>query len=118
MYHNLIITTTEGETNLYKTTTTGYLENNYLSYHTDSDTIKINLHTFKFTKENIETILKITQDKCSLTLKELNQTLDIPLEFINFEFVDNKYITISYKLISMDLPLKINIEIGSVNNEI
>lgn len=118
MYYNLTINTKEGETNLLGKNTTGYLEDNFLTYHTDNDTIKINLNTFSFTKENLETILKLTEEKCTLTLKELNQTIDIPLEFINFEFTNNKYIIICYKLISMDLPLKIYIEIGSVNYEI
>lgn len=94
------------------------LEENFLSYNTDNDNIRINLENFSFTKENVESILKITSDKCILTLKDLKQSLDIPLDYVNYTNDNNKNIAIEYKLISQELPLKIVLTIGSVINEI
>lgn len=94
------------------------LEDNFLSYNTDNDNIRINLNKFSFVKENIESILKITKEKCTLTLKKENLSLDIPLDYINYTFENNKNIIIEYKLVSQDFPLKIILEIGDENNEI
>lgn len=93
-------------------------EEEFLSYNTDSDNIRINLKAFSFTKENVESILKITKDRCTLFIKELNKSLDIPIDYINYTNENNKNIIIEYKLISQDFPLKIILEIGSVINEI
>lgn len=118
MNRNIYISTYEENTLLFKEQTTCLLEDDFLTYNTDNDNIKINLKDFSFTKENVESILKITKDKCILTLKEVNQSLKIPLDFINYINDNNKNIIIEYKLISQDFPLKIIIEIGSVINEI
>ncbi len=117
MNRNIYISTYEENTLLFKEQTTCLLEDNFLSYNTDNDNIRINLESFSFTKENNESILKITKDKCTLTLKELRDSLEIPLDYINYNFEDNN-IEISYKLISQEKPLTIKIEIGSENNEI
>lgn len=118
MNRNIYISTYEGNTLLFKSQTTCLLEDDFLTYNTDNDNIKINLKDFSFTKENVESILKITKDKCTLIVKELKQSLDIPIDYINYTYENNKNITIEYKLISQDFPLKIILEIGSVINEI
>lgn len=117
MYRNLTIKTYEDNTLLYREHTIGLIEDNILTYNTDNDNIRINLKEFSFRKENLETILKLTQEKCTLTLKEMRQNLDIPISYINYQN-ENNNIEIIYQLISQDNPLKIIIEIGSENNEI
>ncbi len=117
MNRNLIISTYEEETLLFKEHTTGLFEDNYLTYSTDNDTIRINLSHFSFTKENIETILKITSSDCTLILKELKKSLNITLEYLDYKY-DNNHITIEYKLESQEKSQKIEIEIGEINNEI
>lgn len=111
MNYNIIIQTYEDSTLLWNTTTTGYLNDDILTYNTDNELVKINLKSFTFTKENAESILKITKDKCSLTIKELKNSLDIPLDYLNFNYT-NPTITFEYKLISQEKPLKIHITIG------
>lgn len=118
MNHNITISTYEENNLLFKENTTCLLEDDYLTYHTDNDTIKINLEKFKFIKENNDTILKINENICTLTLKELNNSLDIPLEHINYKNEDNKHIEIEYKLTSQEKNLKIIIEIGEIRNDI
>lgn len=118
MNRNIYISTYEGNTLLFKIQTTCLFEEEFLTYHTDNDNIKVNLKNFSFTKENVESILKITSDKCILTLKDLKQSLDIPLDYVNYTNDNNKNIAIEYKLISQELPLKIVLTIGSVINEI
>lgn len=112
------IKTYENHVLLYSSNTFCLLDGCFLSYNTDTDNIRINLENFSFTKENNDSILKITKEKCLLTLKDLNQTLEIPLDYINYTYANNKNITIEYKLISQDFPLKIIIEIGDEKNEI
>lgn len=116
MNRNIKISTYENNTLLFIQNTTGNFEDNYLEFNTDNDNIHIDLKNFSFTKENVETILKITKTNCTLTLKELNQDLEIPLEYIYYNYNDD--ITIEYKLISQENPLKMIIEIGSEYNEI
>lgn len=118
MNRNINIKIYENNILLNAVDTNCLLEENFLSYNTDNDNIRINLENFSFTKENVESILKITKDRCTLTVKELKKSLDIPIDYINYNIENNKNITIEYKLISQDYPLKIIIEIGSVINEI
>ena len=117
MNYNISINTYENNTLLFKNTTSALLEDNFITYNTDNDTIKINLNTFSFTKENNETILKLTKNKCYLHLKNLKQTLEIPLNYLNFSYNNNE-IMIEYKLISQENSLKIIINIGSEINEL
>ncbi len=117
MKRNLIINTYQNEALLFKEQTTGYIEDNILEYHTDSEKIRINLSMYSFIRENEESILKIIKDKCELRLKSLNQSLDIPMEYCDFK-VDDIRIVLEYKLESQELPLKIIIEIGDEINEI
>jgi len=116
MNRNITVSTYENNTLLFKSHTTCIYEDDYIEFNTDNDNIRINLKTFNFTKENVESILKITKDKCLLTLKELKQSLEIPLEYLNYE--NDKEIIIEYKLISQENPLKIILEIGDEQNEL
>lgn len=118
MNRNINIKIYENNILLSAVDTNCLLEDNFLSYNTDSDNIRINLTNFSFTKENVESILKITKEKCILTLKEIKQSLEIPIEYINYTFENNKNIIIEYKLISQDFPLKMILEIGAEINEI
>lgn len=111
MEYNIYINSYEENTLLFKETTIGLLEDNFLTYNTDNDTIRINLNNFSFIKENVESILKITLQKCTLTLKEINQSLEIPIDYINYLNNNNK-ILLEYKLASQEKPIKIKIEIG------
>lgn len=117
MNYNITISTYEEDNLLFKENTTCLLEDDYLTYHTDNDTVRINLEKFKFIKENNDTILKITKNNCTLTLKELNNSLEIPLEYINFTHNDN-HIEIIYKLVSQEQKLKIVIDIGEIKDDI
>lgn len=117
MKYNIQISTYEGNILLFIENTICILEDNYLSYNTDNDSIKINLNNFKFIRENLETILTLTKEKCILFLKELNNSVEIPLNYLEFNNESNK-IYIEYKLESQESPLKINIEIGEKINEI
>ncbi len=112
MNKNIIISTYENDKLLFKNTTTALLEDNFLTYHTDNDTILINLETFSFTKSNNDTIFKLTNTNCTLKLLELNKTFDIPLKYLNFVHNINGII-IEYFLESQEYPLKIEIIIGS-----
>ena len=117
MKRNLSINTYQDDILLFNTPTIGIIDDELLYYHTDTDAIKINLEKGSFTKENNDTILKITKDKCTLTLKSLNNTYDIDLEYYNFEYND-QVIVFTYKLISQENILKIVINIGSVIDEL
>jgi len=118
MNRNLNVKTYEENTLLSATDTMCLLEDGFLSYNTDNDNIRINLENFIFTKENVESILKITKERCTLTLKEIKQSLDIPLDYLNYTNANNKNITIEYKLVSQERLLKIILNVGSVINEI
>lgn len=111
------ISTYEGDNLILKNTTSALLEDNILIFHTDNDTIKINLKPFSFTKENNESILKISQNKCYLYLKDLNNTLELPLEELNY-LIQDDLITITYKLASTANNIKIEITLGSEINEL
>lgn len=114
----LNIKTYESDTLLFNENRVGYFEDKILSYATDTDNVRINLEKFSFIKENNETILKLSEDACFLTLKEVNDSLEIPLDYINYNFDNNKNVSIEYKLLSQDKPLKILIEIGDEDNGI
>ena len=118
MNHNINIKVYENNILLSAVNTKCLLEDDFLSYNTDNDNIRINLKDFCFTKENVESILKITKDACTLNINELKQKLDIPLDYINYNIENNKNINIEYKLISQDFPLRIILEIGDEINEI
>lgn len=118
MNRNIYISTYEDDTLLFKETTKGRLEEDDLEFNTDNDKILINLNRFSFTKENVESILKLSKEKCTLTLKEIKQSLDIPIDYIYFKSDNNKNIEIKYKLISQEKPLKMIIEIGDEYDEI
>ncbi len=111
MYYNITLNTYENNNLLSGLTTTGKYEDNILTFHTDNDFLKINTKNFKFTKENNESIFILTTDSASLTLKELNNTLTIPLDYINYNYCNNN-IELTYKLISQEEPLTLNITIG------
>lgn len=111
------ISTYEGDNLILKNTTSALLEDNILIFHTDNDTIKINLKPFSFTKENNESILKISQNKCYLYLKDLNNTLELPLEELNY-LIQDDLIAITYKLASNANNIKIEITLGSEINEL
>ena len=118
MKYNIKVLTYELEELLFQTNNEALLENNILTFNTDTDTIKINLEDFHFLKENYESVLKITPTTCTLTLKELNKSLNIPLDYINYNYDHNKNINIEYKLISQEKPLKILITIGDEIHEL
>lgn len=118
MKRNITINTYENQNLLFKEQTSCELEDDNLIYNSDNDRIKINLHNFSLTKENDETIFKLTLNKCTLYLKELNKFLDIPITHISYENSDNTNITIVYQLESQESPFKIEITIGEIINEI
>lgn len=107
----------ENNTLLSANTTNGLLEDNFLSFHTDNDNIRINMNACSFTKENNESLLNITKDRCTLTVKELKKDLELKIEFVEMSYKDN-IIEINYQLESQEYPLKITIEIGESDNEI
>lgn len=113
----IYISTYEGNTLLFKSTTVCLLEDDFLSYNTDNENIRINLKDFTLTKENSESKLRLTKEKCTLTLKENHTSFDIPITYINYKNENNK-IEIEYQLISQEYPLKLMIEIGEENNEV
>ncbi len=117
MNRNIYIKTYEEDNLLFSLETIGNFEDNILSYATDNDTIKINLDKFSFTKTNLDSILKITPDNCTLTIKSLKQSLDIPLKALDYQIQEDN-IYLKYQLISQELPLKIFITIGSEINEL
>lgn len=118
MDYEASITTYQENTLLFNESTICHIEDNVLEYSTDADTIRINLDKFKFIKENLESILKISENKCTLKLKELNKVFEIPIDFVNYEWNENKKFILEYKLESQEKPLKIVIEIEETENEI
>ena len=117
MKRNLNINTYQDNVLLFNIPTVGLIDDEFLYYNTDTDAIKINFEKGSFTKENNDTILKITKDNCTLTLKSLNKTYDIDLEYYDFKYIDDN-ITFTYKLVSQENILKIVINIGSVIDEL
>lgn len=118
MKRNLTINTYQNNIKLYQENVVGTLEDGILTYSTDNDNIKINLNSFSFKKENAETILKITQDKCILRLKDLGQEMVLPHLYVNYMICYDKELQLEYKLISQEDPIKIVVEIGDFNDEI
>ncbi len=117
MNKNITVSTYENNLLLFKNTTTALLEDNFLTYHTDNDTINFNLNIFSFTKDNNEATLKLTKNNCYLKLKETNQVINIPIDYLDFSY-NNKEIILEYKLASQEHNIKIVIEIGSEINEL
>ena len=116
MYYVLNIETYEENTLIYKETKKGLIEDDILSYTTDIDNIKIYLKNFKLIKESTETIFILTNNLCTLKLKELNNIVEIPIDYIKYNYNKNKYINIEYRLISQEKPLKIYIEMSEEND--
>lgn len=118
MNKSIIIKTYEENNLLFSENTTCTLDDGYLTYSTDNDFIKINLNNFSFTKENNESILKITKNECTLKVKGLKDYLTIPIDYINFEFDNNKNVILEYKLASQEKMFKILITIGDEKNDL
>lgn len=118
MDYEASITTYEENTLLFNERTICHIEDDVLEYSNDVDTIKIHLDKFKFIKENFESILKISENKCTLKLKELQKEFDIPINYIEYNWENYKRFTLKYKLESQEKPLKLIIEIEEIKNEI
>lgn len=112
MNYNLTVSTYEQDTLLFTEQTICTIENNILTYSNDTDMLTINLNKFNLIRKNSESTLKITDNLCTLKINELNKTIEIPLDYLNYNFEHNKNITIIYKLASQDVPLKIILQIG------
>ena len=117
MKHNISVNTYQDNNLLFNIPTVGLIDDNILIYYTDTDLIRINLETGSFTKENNDTILKINKDTCLLTLKSLNKSYDVIVNYYDFIY-DNNSLTLTYKLETQENILKIIINIGSVINEL
>ena len=118
MNRNIKVETYLNNVLLFKNSTNCILEDNILKYNTDNDHIKINLNNFNFIKDNVESTMKLNKVRCTLFIKEFKKAMEIPIEYINYDYQNNKYIMIEYKLVSNEFPIKIIIEIGDINNEI
>ena len=101
----------EADILLSEHTTRALFEDNFLTFHTDNDTITINLEKETLTKTNNESIFKINTENCTLTLLELNKTFN--LKILTFNFNLNPDLEIIYQLESQEKPFKILIKIGS-----
>jgi len=115
MNKDLYISTYQGNTLLIKENLLGEFNNNILKYSNENDEFIIDLQKNEFIKENLESILRINKRRCELTLKELNKSMEIPLKKYDFQAFDNKIIII-YELESQEEELKIEINIGEINN--
>lgn len=113
MNKELYISTYQGDTLLIKENLLGELTNNILKYSNENDVFLIDLQNNEFTKENLESVLKINNRRCELTLKELNKSMEIPLKKFDFQVLDNN-IAIIYELESQEEELKIEISIGEL----
>ena len=114
MSKELLMSTYERDTLLYKETLLGILKNNYLSYADEQNTFLIDLKSQNFRKENLESILEITSQKALITLKEINKTFELNLKKYIFQIKNNKII-IEYLLESNENPIKIEIEMSDIN---
>ena len=114
MNKELIINTYEEDTLLFKENLLGRLENNILKYENDTDSFLINLNESILEKENIDSILKITQEKATILLKEIEKKFDIELKKQVFLKNENKII-IEYLLESQEKPIKIEIEMSDID---
>ena len=117
MKHNISVNTYQDNNLLFNLPTVGLIDEDILTYYTDTEAIKINLQTGSFTKENNDTLLKITKDLCYLNIKALNKSYDINIKYYDFMYKNN-CVTLSYKLETQEEILKIIINIGSVINEL
>ena len=114
MNKDLTINTYEDNILLFKENLIGKFENNILKYENETDSFMIDLNKCLFTKENLESILKITKDNAYITLKEIEHTFEIILNkhiFLN----ENNKIIIEYLLESQEKPIKIEIEMSDIN---
>ncbi len=116
MNYNLTVNTYEENNLLFTELTICTIEDDILTYSNDTDTITINLSKFKFTRKNSESTLKLTNNFCTLSINELNKTLNIPIDYINYNYDHNKNITLEYKLASQEKSLKIILQIGDEIN--
>ena len=114
MTKELIINTYLEDTLLFKENLLGNLENNILKYENESDSFLIDINKKRFSKENLESILEITESNSFITLKEIDKTFEIDLKKCNFLKVKDK-IVIEYLLESQEKPIKIEIEMSDSN---
>ncbi len=114
MNKELIISTYEEDTLLFKENLLGRLENNILKYENDTDSFLINLNESTMQKENLDSILKITPNQATLSLKEIEKSFEIELK--KQIFLKNKNrIIIEYLLESQEKPIKIEIEMSDID---
>ena len=85
-----------------------------LKYENESDSFLIDINKKRFSKENLESILEITESNSFITLKEIDKTFEIDLKKCNFLKVKDK-IVIEYLLESQEKPIKIEIEMSDSN---
>lgn len=117
MKKELLISIYEENLLLSKETLLGILNNHTLIYTNKTDSFLIDLHNYTFSKENLESILKIQKEKATLTLKELNKTFEIILHKFIIKNNNNK-ISIEYFLESQEKPLRIEIEMSDSMHKI
>lgn len=72
-------------------------KNNIYSYKYDNNKITFNISEQYFIRETSEYILKLSNNKYSLNLKEINKDFEIELKDYSFNFNDNT-LKIAYKL--------------------
>lgn len=114
MNKELVINTYEDNILLFKEHLLGKLENNVLKYENETDSFLLDLEKNIFQKENIDSILKISNSIATLTLKEMGQSFDIALNKHNFINQENKII-LEYLLESQESHIKIEIEMSDLN---
>ena len=114
MTKELIINTYLEDILLFKENLLGKLENNILKYENETDSFLIDIDKKRFSKENLESILEITESNSYITLKEIDKTFEIDLKKCNFLKVKDK-IVIEYLLESQEKPIKIEIEMSDNN---
>lgn len=114
MNKELIISTYEEDTLLFKENLLGRLENDILKYENDTDSFLIDLNKSTMQKENLDSILKITPNQATLSLKEIEKSFEIELK--KQIFLKNKNrIIIEYLLESQEKPIKIEIEMSDID---
>ncbi len=114
MNKELIISTYEEDTLLFKENLLGRLENDILKYENDTDSFLIDLNESTMQKENLDSILKITPNQATLSLKEIEKSFEIELK--KQIFLKNKNrIIIEYLLESQEKPIKIEIEMSDID---
>ena len=114
MNKELIISTYEEDTLLFRENLLGRLENDILKYENDTDSFLIDLNESTMQKENLDSILKITPNQATLSLKEIEKSFEIELK--KQIFLKNKNrIIIEYLLESQEKPIKIEIEMSDID---